>query len=75
MRHASGFNELFEVATQKEIDSGSANRPNPFTSGWLGEMGSQKQLHSRKVKGKKKASEVAEEVRRHAEDLWKDALG
>ena len=75
MRRASGFNELFEVTMQKEIDLGSANRPNPFTSGWSGEMGSQKQLHSWKVKGKKKASEVAEEVRRHAENLWKDALG
>ncbi len=74
MRRASGFNQLFEAAMQKEIDSGSAFYPNPVASGWSGETSSQKQLGLR-VKGKRKASEVAEEVRRHAEGLWKDASG
>ena len=74
MRRASGFNQLFEAAMQKEINSGLAHYPNPVASGWLGEMSSQKQ-HSLRVKGKRKASEVAEEVRRHAKGLWKDASG
>ena len=81
MRRASGFNLLFKAAMQKEIDSGSANyrhptdsHPKPVASGRSDQPSSQKQ-HSKRVKGKRKASEVAEEVRRHNEALWNDASG
>jgi hypothetical protein len=81
MRRASGFNQLFEAAMQKEIDLGSGRHlipvgsySNPVVSGQPGGPSTHKQ-HSKRVKGKKKASEVAEEVRSHAEALWNDVSG
>ena len=78
MRRASGFNELYEAAMQKEIDSGSAlasdrveSYPIPVVPGRSGDLSPHKL--SKRVKGNKKASEVAEDVRRRAEALWMNA--
>lgn len=70
MRRASGFNELYEVATRKEAESGSVDRSNPFGSETpVGSMG------KKGKKGKGKTTEIAEDVRRHAEILLKESLG
>jgi len=81
MRHASGFNDLYKAVMQKEIDLGLALfpnpvdcYPNPVVPGRSGEPSSHKQ-HGKRVKGKKRVSEVAEEVRRHAKALWNDVSG